>query len=520
MSATINAGLYALEIPPDGMLVPAVPQGIPAGIRITMAAIDPTAPAADNATDIPTVQQMATLKLVRVLYDGDDDSEDSDFEDISDEDSDEEMEDVNGAGPSDPKKAKLSKKQALLALAAEDAEDSDDDDSDDSGDEAEAKAVLAKLQKSLKGKGKATEGEDEDSDEDSDEGIAESEHVICTLVGPTAIPQQPLDLTIGEGENVYFRVVGTHTVSLTGTYIIDADPEIDSDEEDEELDSDEELDLMDGLEDLAGDSEADSELDALDDLADPRITEVVEEEIKVEPTKKIKAEKGKNKRPAEESADEDSTLDAIMAKSIKPETTTEAEPTTNGETKKLSKAEKKKLKKLKNNDGAAADAPVAAVNASAEAKPTTNGDTKKVQFAKNLEQGPTPSAAAAKPAETKPAANTTTTPSVRTVQGITIDDRKVGTGPLAKKGSHLSMRYIGKLESNGKVFDSNKTGKPFSFTLGKGEVIKGWDLGLEGMQNGGERRITVPAAMGYGKKGAPPDIPPNSVLRSTSSASV
>jgi len=72
------------------------------------------------------------------------------------------------------------------------------------------------------------------------------------------------------------------------------------------------------------------------------------------------------------------------------------------------------------------------------------------------------------------------------------------------------MRYIGKL-NNGKVFDSNTKGKPFTFRLGKGEVIKGWDVGLVGMQVGGERRIIIPANMAYGKKQLP-GIPANSTL--------
>lgn len=59
---------------------------------------------------------------------------------------------------------------------------------------------------------------------------------------------------------------------------------------------------------------------------------------------------------------------------------------------------------------------------------------------------------------------------------------------------------------------ANKKGKPFSFKLGVGQVIKGWDVGVAGMTPGGERRLTIPAAMAYGKKGAPPDIPPNSDL--------
>jgi FK506-binding nuclear protein len=59
---------------------------------------------------------------------------------------------------------------------------------------------------------------------------------------------------------------------------------------------------------------------------------------------------------------------------------------------------------------------------------------------------------------------------------------------------------------------ANKTGKPFSFKVGAGEVIKGWDIGVMGMAVGGERRLTIPANLGYGSKGAPPKIPPNSKL--------
>lgn len=59
---------------------------------------------------------------------------------------------------------------------------------------------------------------------------------------------------------------------------------------------------------------------------------------------------------------------------------------------------------------------------------------------------------------------------------------------------------------------ANKKGKPFAFKLGVGQVIKGWDVGVAGMTAGGERRLTIPAGMAYGKKGAPPDIPPNSDL--------
>ncbi|KAI7191402.1 hypothetical protein KC352_g21555, partial [Hortaea werneckii] len=81
----------------------------------------------------------------------------------------------------------------------------------------------------------------------------------------------------------------------------------------------------------------------------------------------------------------------------------------------------------------------------------------------------------------------------------------------AKSGDRVAMRYIGKLQKDNKVFDSNKKGKPFSFKLGAGQVIKGWEIGIQGLAVGGERRITIPANLAYGKQNMG-DIPPNSTL--------
>ncbi|KAF9292370.1 peptidylprolyl isomerase fpr4 [Mortierella alpina] len=95
--------------------------------------------------------------------------------------------------------------------------------------------------------------------------------------------------------------------------------------------------------------------------------------------------------------------------------------------------------------------------------------------------------------------------------GLIIEDVKLGTGAAAKSGKKIGMRYIGRL-TTGKVFDKNTSGKPFNFNLGRGEVIKGWDLGIQGMMLGGERRLTIPPALAYGAQGAPPDIPRNATL--------
>lgn len=98
------------------------------------------------------------------------------------------------------------------------------------------------------------------------------------------------------------------------------------------------------------------------------------------------------------------------------------------------------------------------------------------------------------------------------VGGVTIEDLRVGTGPDVKKGKMVGMYYAGRLQSNNKQFDACQSGKPFKFRLGAGEVIKGWDTGIMGMKVGGKRRLTIPAPLAYGSKGAPPDIPPNATL--------
>ncbi|CAI4678788.1 CDA_G0039720.mRNA.1.CDS.1 [Saccharomyces cerevisiae] len=128
---------------------------------------------------------------------------------------------------------------------------------------------------------------------------------------------------------------------------------------------------------------------------------------------------------------------------------------------------------------------------------------KKVEFKKDLEEGPTKPKSKKEQDKHKPKSKVLE-------GGIVIEDRTIGDGPQAKRGARVGMRYIGKLK-NGKVFDKNTSGKPFAFKLGRGEVIKGWDIGVAGMSVGGERRIIIPAPYAYGKQ-ALPGIPANSEL--------
>lgn len=166
---------------------------------------------------------------------------------------------------------------------------------------------------------------------------------------------------------------------------------------------------------------------------------------------------------AEESVDEPSSLDDIMAKSLKAE-----EPATNNE----AKLSKKQRKKLKNNAGKGVETQTESADSKkddqkAKASPEQKGD-KKVQFARNLEQGPSTSKKDAK-TESKKGSKADTKAEgksdfqkegekqkaglgLKVVQGVSIDDKKLGKGPAVKNGDKVGMRYIGKLQG-GKVFD-------------------------------------------------------------------
>jgi FKBP-type peptidyl-prolyl cis-trans isomerase len=99
-----------------------------------------------------------------------------------------------------------------------------------------------------------------------------------------------------------------------------------------------------------------------------------------------------------------------------------------------------------------------------------------------------------------------------TPSGLEYIDVVVGSGAEARSGQNVTVHYTGWL-TNGTKFDSSvDRGQPFKFDLGKGGVIKGWDLGVAGMKIGGKRRLIIPSDLAYGARGAPPVIPPNARL--------
>ena len=92
---------------------------------------------------------------------------------------------------------------------------------------------------------------------------------------------------------------------------------------------------------------------------------------------------------------------------------------------------------------------------------------------------------------------------------VTIENDREGKGDVAERGCTVSMSYRGVLESDGSEFDAASR---FDFTLGAGEVIRGWEKGIEGMKVGGKRRLVIPPKLGYGKRGSPPEIPGDATL--------
>jgi len=101
---------------------------------------------------------------------------------------------------------------------------------------------------------------------------------------------------------------------------------------------------------------------------------------------------------------------------------------------------------------------------------------------------------------------------VTTASGLKYTDLAVGTGPSPQPGQTVTVQYTGTLNDGTKFDSSYDHGQPFSFPIGRGKVIKGWDEGLLTMKVGGKRRLVVPPSLGYGARGFPPNIPPDATL--------
>jgi peptidylprolyl isomerase len=127
----------------------------------------------------------------------------------------------------------------------------------------------------------------------------------------------------------------------------------------------------------------------------------------------------------------------------------------------------------------------------------------------STEESTAPKESQAKP-KTKPKV---TVPKGAPPKKLEVKDLEEGSGALAKAGDAVTVNYVGVNYKTGKEFDASwDRGEPFTFTLGAGEVIPGWDKGVAGMKVGGRRELIIPPDLGYGSTGSPPAIPPNETL--------
>jgi peptidylprolyl isomerase len=159
----------------------------------------------------------------------------------------------------------------------------------------------------------------------------------------------------------------------------------------------------------------------------------------------------------------------------------------------------------------------AAAPAETPAEGTTTDDTEGTEESTGSEQEPTSSEPTEGDSGVKVSGKMGEKPKIEMPdgdppKGLVYKDIKVGKGAEAQPGTSVNVQYVGALFSDGTEFDASwDRGEPFTFTLGQGMVIPGWDEGLVGMKEGGRRVLTIPPDMGYGSTGAGP-IPPDSTL--------
>lgn len=379
------------------------------------------------------------------------------------------------------------------------------------------------------------------------------EFILCNLTGPSNYDSS-IDISFAEGEKICFRTEGGASIHLTGHLVPDESP-------------DESMMLGDSMFDTTGDGEEvsdEEEEDSDDDDGEeeevPKLVEAANGKRKLEngdsPKQSAKKAKkaevkqaeamqkvlSKDKKKKQEDDDEDDDDDDMEADmdDLEEEEDSEdgGEEEESGEDeeeeaptpkKKKEETPKKDKKKKQQENGTANGqqqaspskkekkkqeaAPLTPTSKTVEAE--TPKSKKKDKKNKNKDGAATPAAAAGGSAgDAKPGSPAKTPkPQKKTLKGgIIAEDIRVGNGPEAKAGKHVGMYYKGTLTKSGKQFDACLQGKPFKFKLGKGEVIKGWDVGVEGMKVGGKRKLTIPAQMGYGAQGAMPEIPPNASL--------
>ncbi|XP_071711186.1 peptidyl-prolyl cis-trans isomerase FKBP53-like [Rutidosis leptorrhynchoides] len=389
---------------------------------------------------------------------------------------------------------------------------------------------------------------------------------LCSLL-PKKMETCSLNIEFEEYDEVTFSVEGPHSVHLSG-FFYGGKP--DSDGDDYESDSDdgsfERVEV-----DSGSDDDGEYDFDDVDDLSDddmdafassnaPNSGVRIEEIVEDKPDEKAVSQQSKKKNkqvsdndegsqkqivlkssdsvPVLESEDEDgfpissADKDKDNVQSDKQGSEKSTEKGEKGQTKrKIGVDDSEKSTKRKKDDSIASQPEkVEAATPEMEVKKSKkkkkkgkdakeDGNSNNVVQEQNTNPEKTPEKSITKKnkqqEKTPGSASEPKATQVRTFpNGLVIEEIQMGkpNGKRADNGKKISMRYIGKLQKNGKIFDSNIGKAPFKFRLGVGQVIAGWDVGVKGMRVGDKRRLTIPPSMGYGAKGAGAAIPPNSWL--------
>lgn len=311
---------------------------------------------------------------------------------------------------------------------------------------------------------------------------------LCSLVNDK-IEQQVLDLVLTEGETIAFRVDGPNAIHLSGYYI-------NEDEEDDGFINDEDEDEV-----YSDEAEEDSQIEYDSELEDDEddSEEDSEEEGKSKKNARIRViESDEEEEDDEEFDSEEDDEDFDSEEEMDSEEESEEEESEEEEEKVVSpkKVKVEEVKKVKETSPAK-EAP----------KPAANNKVTPPA----AKASPAPAATPAKPAAPQPAKEQGPNPVKNTLpSGLTIEDLKLGNGPKVSQGKSVLIHYKGTL-LNGQVFDSSFGGKPLKFAVGKGQVIKGMDIGIVGMAVGGSRKLVIPGPLAYGNQ-ALPKIPRNSTL--------
>ncbi|XP_066602789.1 46 kDa FK506-binding nuclear protein [Prorops nasuta] len=315
-------------------------------------------------------------------------------------------------------------------------------------------------------------------------------YLLCTLNRNSSC-QVPLDLNFQKGTKIAFTCNGHAYVHLTGYLIEDDDLDLDELEEEEEDEEDEEI-----IPQLIG--QQCKRKQAVPPKDDRKIKRQKQEHSVKNELEDLDDDNDSEESSTEESSAEETSfmtnddleedIDSINEEEEEDDSEEEEEQ----EEKKATKTQKQE--KIKQQQKQKQDK-----------KNLLNGKEAKLEQKTKKDKK-------SKPEQQQNQINNKQEQKKRVIEGgIQIEETKIGNGAPAKAGKFVSVYYIGRLK-NGKKFDATTHGEGFKFRLGKGEVIKGWDLAIAGMKVGGKRKITIPPGMAYGAKGSPPVIPPNSTL--------